>query len=183
LRFIQSSTFLVFKAFKLTFSGEVFDDSQRGNFVSFMADPRLVSREFLYLKIRCQHLDRQVASAKQILDTLSPVLAVVEKLTLVYVVTEDPPPTVLPVYLIDRIQWREILRSFSGVKTLHVKDELVGVISRCLRSEAGKSPLELLPNLEELTYSKFDIGDMFMPFLKQRQAAGYPVTVRRESSD
>jgi hypothetical protein len=80
---------------------------------------------------------------------------------------------------IDRIQWRKILRSFSGVRTLYVVHDLIGVISRSLRSEDGESPLELLPNLEKLTYSGSDITnmDMFGPFIKQRRAAGLSLSV------
>jgi len=140
-----------------------------------------VSCEYLYVEIRCSHLNSQVASAVQIISTLSPVLSVVEGLCLVYKESRRPPPAVLPVDRIDRIQWREILRSFSGVKTLHVEEELVRVISRSLRPEDGESPLELLPNLERLTYSGSEITDMFAPFTKQRRAAGHPVTVRLES--
>jgi hypothetical protein len=178
LQFIQSSMFLTFKTFKLGFWGEY---SDWGNYGYFVADPQLVSREYLYVKISCSHLDSQVASAVQIINTLSPLLSVVEGLYLVYTESRRPLPAVLPVDRIDRIQWREILRSFSGVRTLHVKEELVRVISQSLRSEDGESPLELLPNLERLTYSGSEITDMFAPFTKQRRAAGHLVTVRLES--
>jgi hypothetical protein len=178
LQFIQSSTFLIFKAFNLGFWG---DNHGWGNFGYVVADPHLVSGEIMCVQIKCDNLDSQVASAIQILNTLSPLLSVVENLTLLYIAMH-PRPAVLPVDRIDRIQWREILRSFSRVKTLQVKDELVGIISRSLRSEDGESPPELLPNLEKLTYSGSEITDMFAPFTKQRRAAGHPVTVRLESS-
>ena len=53
---------------------------------------------------------------------------------------------------VDRIQWRTLLRSFGNVKTLRVKDWVVEELSHCLLLEDGELPLELLPELQELTY-------------------------------
>jgi hypothetical protein len=48
------------------------------------------------------------------------------------------------------------------VKVLHVENKLVGGLSSSLRSEEGEVPLELLPNLEELSYSEGnDVGGAF----------------------
>jgi hypothetical protein len=56
--------------------------------------------------------------------------------------------------------------------------------SRCLQLDDGKPPLELLPELQELTYScKGDTGDAFSSFISARQNAGRPVTVVRPSPD
>jgi hypothetical protein len=54
---------------------------------------------------------------------------------------------------VDRTEWRKLLRSFGNVKTLHVGYGIVKDISRCLRLDDGELPLELLPELQELTYS------------------------------
>ena len=40
--------------------------------------------------------------------------------------------------------------SFGNVKTLHVGDGIVKDISRCLQSDDGELPLELLPELQSL---------------------------------
>jgi hypothetical protein len=51
-------------------------------------------------------------------------------------------------------------------------------LSRCLRLDDGEHPLDLLPELEELTYpvgSKAD--DPFTSFIDARQNAGRPVTL------
>jgi hypothetical protein len=70
---------------------------------------------------------------------------------------------------VDRIEWRKLLRSFSNVKTLRVEDGLVNELSRCLKLEDGELPLELLPELQELTYSgSGDGGDVFTSFINSR---------------
>ena len=50
--------------------------------------------------------------------------------------------------------------------------------SLCLRVEDGELPLELLPELQELTYSgSGDTGDAFTSFINARQNAGRPVSL------
>ena len=72
----------------------------------------------------------------------------------------------------------KILTPFSNVKTLLIKDGLVGELSRCLRLEDGESPLELLPELQELTYPGSGIADdTFTSFIDARQNAGRPITL------
>jgi hypothetical protein len=83
---------------------------------------------------------------------------------------------------VDRTEWRNFLRSFSNVKTLRVEDGLVEELSRSLRLDDGELPLELLPELQELTYSgSGDTGDAFKSFIDARQNAGRPVTLIRSS--
>lgn len=50
---------------------------------------------------------------------------------------------------VDRAEWRKLLRSSSKVKTLSVDDGLVD----------GELPLELLPELQELTFSGIVVVD------------------------
>jgi hypothetical protein len=79
---------------------------------------------------------------------------------------------------VDRIEWRNLLRSFSNVKILRVEDGLVEELSHCLRLEDGEIPLELLPELQELTYlGSRDTGDAFTSFIDARRNAGRPVTL------
>ncbi|KAI0262378.1 hypothetical protein BGY98DRAFT_1192597 [Russula aff. rugulosa BPL654] len=79
---------------------------------------------------------------------------------------------------VDRIEWRNLLRPFSNVKTLRVEDGLVEQLSHCLRLEDGELPLELLPELQELTYSgSGDTDNAFTSFIDARQNAGRPVTL------
>jgi hypothetical protein len=79
---------------------------------------------------------------------------------------------------VDRAEWRKLLRSFSNVKTLHIDDGLVTELSRCLPLENGDLPVELLPELQELTYPGSGNGnDAFTSFMDARQNAGRPVTL------
>jgi hypothetical protein len=69
------------------------------------------------------------------------------------------------------------LKSFSNVKTL------LEEVSRCLRLEDGEHPLEVFPELQELTYvGSGTAGDAFTSFIDACQNAGRPVTLVRRSS-
>jgi hypothetical protein len=79
---------------------------------------------------------------------------------------------------VDPTEWRKLLKSFSNVKTLRIEDGLVGELSRCLQLDDGEHPLELLPELQELTHSKSDnVKDAFTSSVDVRQNAGHPVTL------
>ena len=81
---------------------------------------------------------------------------------------------------VDRTEWRKLLRPFRNVKTLQIGKKLVKDLSRCLQSEDGELPSELLPELRELTYPRTgDTGDAFTSFIDARQNAGRPVTLVR----
>jgi hypothetical protein len=163
LQFMQTIENLNFSVVELAFGRE---------FVYLTADShREEWNPSLYLQIMCIHLDQQVASAVQILDTLSPVLSVVEQLTLGHIEHNQSSEWHNDV---DPTQWRELLRPFSNVKVLRVENEPVG-LSRSLHLEDGEMPLELLPNLEELSHSGGDVDGAFISFINERQAAGHPV--------
>ncbi|KAF8493696.1 hypothetical protein F5888DRAFT_1908565 [Russula emetica] len=132
-----------------------------------------------FVTIGCWHLDWQVSSVVQISNVLSQAFSAVEHLTFEHEVHSQSSEEHNDV---DRIEWRELLRSFSNVKTLRVEDGLVEELSRCLRLEDGELPLELLPELQELTYfGSGDTGDAFTSFIDARQNAGRPVTLVRHS--
>jgi hypothetical protein len=68
------------------------------------------------------------------------------------------------------------------VKTLRVDEVLVEELSRCLELGDGELPLELLPELQELTYfGSGNTGDAFTSFIGARQDAGRPLTLVRRS--
>jgi hypothetical protein len=128
-----------------------------------------------FLLVLCRHLDWQVSSAVQIVSGLQPVLSAVEQLTLIHGVHDLSSEWHDEV---DHAQWRELIRPFSNVQTLHVEDELVSNISRSLQSDDDELSLELLPNLKELGYSGgSNARDAFTPFINERQAAGHPVSL------
>jgi hypothetical protein len=75
-------------------------------------------------------------------------------------------------------EWHRLLRPFSNVKTLQFDNGLVKDLSRCLELEDGGLSLELLPELQQLTY--FGSGgtrDPFTSFIDARRNAGRPVTL------
>jgi hypothetical protein len=133
----------------------------------------------LSITVNCWHLDWQVSSAAQIFDSLGSVFSAVEHLTLKHQVhirsTEEHNKA-------DPIKWRQLLNSFRNLKTLRIATGLVEDLSRCLESDDGELPLDLLPELEELTYSgSVDTGDAFTPFIDAHQDAGRSITLLRRS--
>jgi hypothetical protein len=129
------------------------------------------------LNVDCLHLDWQVSSVAQIFNALSQMFSAVEELTLSYEAHSQSSEEHSEV---DRTEWHKLLRSFSNVKTLVIGDGLVRELSRCLRLDDEEHPLELLPELQKLTYSwSGNAGDAFTSFIIARQNAGRPVTLNR----
>ena len=134
-----------------------------------------VDRFLFVVGFDCWHLDWQVSSVAQISKALSQVFTEVEHLTLEHEVHSQSSEEHNDV---NRTEWRKLLRSFNNVKTLYVENGLVEGLSRCLRLEDGELPLELLPELQELTYSgSHDTSGVFTSFIDSRQDAGHPVTL------
>ena len=122
----------------------------------------------------CWHLDWQVSAVAQIFNPLGQILSAVEHLTLEHSVHDLSSEEHNEV---DSSEWRQILRSFGSVKTLRVGDGLVKDVSRSLRLEDGEDLMELLPELQSLTYSGIGDTDAFTSFIDARQNAGHPVTL------
>ena len=117
--------------------------------------------------------DWQVSFVAQIFNSLGQISSTVEHLNLAYNRSYQK------YNVVDRrTEWRKLFRSFSNVKTLRVEHGLVEELSCCLRLEDGEHPMELLPELQELTYSASnDIGDAFTSFIDARRNVGRPVTL------
>ena len=135
----------------------------------------------LCIAIDCSHLDWQVSSAEQLFNSLSPLFSAVGHLTLEHRI---PSRSSEEHNEADRTEWHRLLGSFRNVKTLRVDEGLVEELSRCLQLDNGELSLELLPELQELTYFGGDnTGDAFTSFIDARQVAGRPLTlVRRNPS-
>ena len=59
---------------------------------------------------------------------------------------------------------------------------LVKELSRCLQLDEGELPLDLLPELQELTYSgSGDTGNAFTLFVKGRQDVGRSIALLRRN--
>ena len=127
------------------------------------------------INVACCHLDWQVSSMAQIFNLLSQTFSAVEHLTLSYEPHNQSSEEHNEVL---RTEWRKLFRSFSSLKTLRIDDGFVDELSRCLPSEDGEDPLEVLPELQELTYSGSGNGnDAFTSFIGARQNTGRPITL------
>ena len=129
----------------------------------------------IHIRVDCWLLDWQVSSVARLSDSLNQMFSAIEHLTLEHTAhsrsSEDHNE-------VDRTEWRIFLSSFSKVKTLFVDNVLVKELSGCLESEDGELPSNLLPELQELTYSgSGDTGNPFASFINARQNADRPVTI------
>jgi hypothetical protein len=132
-----------------------------------------------FMSVHCRHLDGQLASLAQISNALRAVVSAVEYLTLEY--SRDPIWLERPDGP-SRAQWRELLRPFSNVKTLSIPKDLIRELSFSLQSQDGESPVELLPELRELSYpasDDSDVGDAFAAFSNARHNVGHPFALVR----
>ena len=131
----------------------------------------------LAIYVLCWHLDWQVSSMAQIINSLSQVFSAVEHLTLDH---DEHDQSSEEHNEVERTEWRRLLRPFNNVKTLRIENGLVGDLSGCLQLEDRELPLEVLPELQELTYyGSGNIGNGFASFVTARRNAGRPITLVR----
>ena len=125
--------------------------------------------------VGCWHLDWQVSSVAQIFNALSQMFSAVEHLTFSH---EAHSQLSEEHNEVDRAEWRKLLRSFTNPKTIRIDDGLVEELSRCLQLEDGEHPLEVLPELQVLTYSgSGNANDAFTSFIDARRNVDRPVTL------
>ena len=172
LQFLNATENLPFKSAKLNFSDEQLDVE--------VYPHEKAEMYALSVTVNCWHLDWQVSIAVQIFNSLSPLFSAVEHLALEHWVhnrsSEEHDEA-------DRTEWRQLFGSFRSVKTLRIDEGLVEKLSRCLELDDGELPLELFPELQELTYlGSGNTGDEFTSFIKARQNAGFPVTLVRSQT-
>jgi hypothetical protein len=155
----------------------------------------------LHVQVKVNALDSQVPSITQMCSALAPLLARTESLTLGF--HKDGPVAVVEVgaaagwqggdVVVDRAQWRALLRIFQGVKTLQVTGGHVGDLFRALQPRHVEDngdgdgdgvgdvfALEVLPALEKLVPRGWGhTEDAFASFIAARSAAGRPVRLIR----
>ena len=170
-QFLSTTENLRFKTAKFEFSG---DD------VDVEVYPRRDADMYaLSICVRCSQLGLQVSSVAQIFNSLGQIFSTVEHLDFelgAHSWTSEEHNEV------NRTEWHKLLRSFSKVKTLHVDDGLVEDLSRSLRVDNEEVPLDLLPELQSLTYSGSDhASNSFTSFIDARQNADCPVTLMHRS--
>ena len=160
-------------------------DSAEFCFYDEQAFVRVYSQEAeiyaLFMNVFSWHLDWQVSSVALISQSLNQVFSAVERLTLGHRLHRF---SFEEHNEVDRAEWRKLLNPFRNMKTLRIDSGLVEQLSRCLESEDGEPSLELLPELQELTYSgSGNTRDAFTSFIDARQNAGRPVTLVPGSGD
>ena len=135
----------------------------------------------LGIVVKCWHLDWRVSSMAQISDSLGLIFSVVEDVAFRHEVHRESSELDSEAHKeVDRTEWRKLLRPFNNAKTLRIEEGLVEDFSRALKLEVGEYPLELLPELQGLTYfGSDDTGDAFTSFIDIRRNAGRPVTLVR----
>lgn len=151
----------------------IFDD----DFIHVRLYPREgAALDASFIRVGCgTHLEWQLTVAAQISDQLRAILSAVVNLTIKY---EKDVLSPISDNDSDRTRWREILGSFSNVKTLRVPNALVKVLSHTLQSDEGESSEDLIPELKELEYATTDeVDDAFAVFIVARQNSGRPVTL------
>ena len=173
VQFMNTTENLRFDSAKFSFNdgGVWVDIYPRGEFEMYA----------LSIRVFCEHLDWQVSFVAQISNSLIQISSAAEHLTLGH---KGHRQTSEEHNTVDPTEWHKLLRPFRNVKTLHIGSGLVEQLSRCLEleDEDGELPLELLPGLQELTYSASGtVGDAFASFISARQNAGRPGTLVLES--
>jgi hypothetical protein len=162
----------------LRFGHTVLTFSDKG--AGFVVYPHGETKVPLYafgIVVECRHLDWQASSMAQIFNSLSQMFSSVEYLVFRHNVHSESSEEHNE---IDRTEWRKLLRPFSNVKILRIQKGLVKDLSRCLELEDGELPLELLPELQELSYyGSSDTGAAFTSFIDARRNTGRPVTLVR----
>ncbi|KAH9175954.1 hypothetical protein EDB89DRAFT_1942890 [Lactarius sanguifluus] len=76
---------------------------------------------------------------------------------------------------IDGTTWHELLRSFIGVKILHICGALSKELSRALEMGGIGSDPGLLPGLQELAGGELYVNSWFDSFIHARRVAGRPI--------
>jgi len=118
----------------------------------------------------------QLSTAAQIFNVLRPVFASVEDLALEY---EGHWSSTQWQNQANRTLWRILLRSFDNVKNLRVQLSFVKELSPSSLFDNGELPMDILPRLKELTYSRSgNTGGAFRRFVYTRRNAGHPVAHR-----
>ena len=142
LQFMESTNNLRFNNAEFMFS--------QGEVCLEVYPPEDAEMYALSMHVHCLPLELQAYFMAQIFNLpTSQIFSTVQHLTLKYKIHgsfEEHNEVVCS-------KWDNLLRLFSNVKTLHVNDVLGRESSRILQLDDGVRPLELLSELQELTYS------------------------------
>jgi hypothetical protein len=125
-------------------------------------------------------VDWQASTITQIFNSFSQIFSAVERLALELVVEDSRSFEEYEHNGSDRVEWHRLFSWFRNVKSLRIDNVFVKGVSRCLELDDGEPSLGLLPELQELAYSRSSkTGDAFTSFIDARQKAGRPVALTR----
>jgi len=131
----------------------------------------------LELGIHCEELDQQLSSLTQVCSPSFPLISTLEELK----IQEDG--DLSPSHWKDDMedaQWLELLEPFTGLKDLHLTDEIARRVSGALQEVPVEMATEVLPALRNIFVDEFWSHEDFeaiTPFLVARRRSGYTVTV------
>ena len=130
----------------------------------------------ILLRVICKQFDWQIDCAAQICSALVPALSDVGRFTLEYFSYRMP--TKWGNGEIDGTTWHELLRSFIGVKELHIDGGLLKEVSRALLvDEVGSDP-SFLPDLQYIVAADIVAAEnRFASFIHARRVVGRPVRI------
>ena len=146
------------------------------NYVSFTACPGHVLESpyevplYIYVHISCEGIDWQASHLTLVLSQISAMLPNTVHLLI------DSGSTKPELDDLDDIEWPQLLRPFSSVKTMVVCKEFAGIVSCALEHISGAMATEILPALDMLCLEDQPVSS-FDNFVAVRRDAGLPVTV------
>ena len=136
------------------------------------------------LDIQWNRPDRLLSSVSQICNDHLSCFSHVDQLNL-HTFHEYPGAQLRGKNEVNSSQWLELLRPFSGVRSLYVSVELEPLVASALRELTGGRTMEVLPALENILLAEHEASgsaqDDMEPFLAARQLSGRPIVVKRQN--
>ena len=130
-----------------------------------------------FIGVKCKPFDWRIDCAAQICTALAPALLVSDVGRFILDVDHYVTPDKWLEYEIDDATWHELLRSFVGMKELHIGTGLLEELARVLQMDELGSDPGFLPDLQEIVAAR----NLFTSFIDTRQVVGRPVRFSRLS--
>ena len=124
-----------------------------------------------FIEVKCKPLDWQIDCATQICTALAHAPLVSDVGQFILAVDNYTTPEKWLDGEIDETNWHELLRSFVGMKELHIEAGLLEELSRALQMDELGSDPGFLPDLQEIVANR----NLFTSFIDARQVMGRPV--------
>ncbi|KAN0132877.1 hypothetical protein V8E53_009242 [Lactarius tabidus] len=147
------------------------------NYVSFTACPGHVLESpyevpiYIYVHISCDGIDWQTSHLTLILSQISAMLP-----NTVHLAIDSSSTKPEQLEDMNDIEWPQLLRPFTSVKTMLVCKEYAGIISCALEHISGVMATEILPALDVLCLEDQPVSSVDN-FIAARRDAGLPATV------